>query len=180
MAKCSLSLLFARVITILLAADRFRSSVSLILLRVVLVEPGKFGAILACIAVTKGFSLRKLTNNASSLPCDTFFLPLPCFLLMVLVSSNLRFANNTVFLSTYVTPSLSLVMTTHFCKLDNCGISNVTHDSDLLVICQKLTLTLQFLMKTPFALIKFRNLYRVFKSFLSEISTAATVHILQI
>jgi hypothetical protein len=30
-------------------------------------------------------------------------------------------------------------------------------------------------MKILFTLIKFRNLYRVFKSFLSEISTAATV-----
>jgi hypothetical protein len=31
-------------------------------------------------------------------------------------------------------------------------------------------------MKILFTLIKFRNLYRVFKSFLSEISTTATVH----
>jgi hypothetical protein len=31
------------------------------------------------------------------------------------------------------------------------------------------------MMKILFTLIKFRNLYRVFKSFLSEISTAATV-----
>jgi hypothetical protein len=70
-----------------------------------------------------------------------------------------------------LTPSLSL---THFCKSDNCGISKVTRDSDL--ICQILTLTLKSLMKILFTLIKFRNLYRVFKSFLSEISTAATVH----
>jgi hypothetical protein len=68
------------------------------------------------------------------------------------------------------TPSLSQ---THFCKSDNCGISKVTCDSDL--ICQILTLTLYSLMKILFTLIKFRNLYRVFKSFLSEISTAATV-----
>jgi hypothetical protein len=71
-----------------------------------------------------------------------------------------------------LTPSLSL---THFCKSDNCGISKVTRDSDL--ICQILTLTLEFLMKILFTLIKFRNLYRVFKSFLFEISTAATVHL---
>jgi hypothetical protein len=32
-------------------------------------------------------------------------------------------------------------------------------------------------MKILFTLIKFRNLYRVLKSFLSEISTAATVHL---
>jgi hypothetical protein len=69
-----------------------------------------------------------------------------------------------------LTPSLSQ---THFCKSDNCGISKVTRDSDL--ICQILTLTLYSLMKILFTLIKFRNLYRVFKSFLSEISTAATV-----
>jgi hypothetical protein len=67
-----------------------------------------------------------------------------------------------------VTPSLS---ETHFCKSDNCGISKVMRDSDL--ICQILTLT--FLMKILFTLIKFRNLYRVFKSFLPEISMAATV-----
>jgi hypothetical protein len=70
-----------------------------------------------------------------------------------------------------LTPSLSQ---THFCKSDNCGISKVTHNSDL--ICQILTLTLLSFMKILFTLIKFRNLYRVFKSFLSEISTAATVH----
>jgi hypothetical protein len=34
-------------------------------------------------------------------------------------------------------------------------------------------------MKILFTLIKFRNLYRVFKSFLSEISTAATVQVLE-
>jgi hypothetical protein len=69
------------------------------------------------------------------------------------------------------TPSLSL---TNFCKSGNGGISKVTLYFDLM--CQKLTLTLQSLMKILFTLIKFRNLYRVFKSFLSEISTAATVH----
>jgi hypothetical protein len=68
-----------------------------------------------------------------------------------------------------LTPSLRQA---HFCKSDNCGISKVTRDSDL--ICQILTLTLS-LMKILFTLIEFRNLYRVFKSFL--ISTAATVHL---
>jgi hypothetical protein len=85
-------------------------------------ESGKFVAILARIEVANGFSLRKLTNNASSLPCDTFFLPVPCFFPMVPVCANLRFANNTVFLSTLIslamaliiTPSLSLVMITLF------------------------------------------------------------------
>jgi hypothetical protein len=68
-------------------------------LRPVFAESGKFVAILARIEVANGFSLRKLTNNASSLPCDTFFLPVPCFFPMVPVCANLRFANNTVFLS---------------------------------------------------------------------------------
>jgi hypothetical protein len=88
--------------------------------------------------------------------------------------------NVTQTLSTLISLAITLILTpslsqTHFCKSDNCGISKVTRDSDL--ICQILTLTLYSLMKILFTLIKFRNLYRVFKSLLSEISTAATVPI---
>jgi hypothetical protein len=48
-------------------------------------------------------------------------------------------------LSTLISLAIALILTpslsqTHFCKSDNCGISKVTRDSDL--ICQIPTLTL--------------------------------------
>jgi hypothetical protein len=53
--------------------------------------------------------------------------------------------NVTQTLSTLISLAMALILTpslsqTHFCKSDNCGISKVTRDSDL--ICQILTLTL--------------------------------------
>jgi hypothetical protein len=53
--------------------------------------------------------------------------------------------NVTQTLSTFISLTMAIILTpslslTHFCKSDNCGISKVTRDSDL--ICQILTLTL--------------------------------------
>jgi hypothetical protein len=53
--------------------------------------------------------------------------------------------NVTQTLSTLLSLAMALILTpslsqTHFCESDNCGISKVTRDSDL--ICQILTLTL--------------------------------------
>jgi hypothetical protein len=70
------------------------------------------------------------------------------------LSSNFSFVNGiesdvsqnvTQTLSTLISLAMALIITpslsqTHFCKSDNCGISKVTRDSDL--ICQILTLTL--------------------------------------
>jgi hypothetical protein len=61
-----LSSLFASDKNILLAALRFRSSLSFILFRLVLIEPGKLVSTFALIAVLKGCSLRKLTKRISS------------------------------------------------------------------------------------------------------------------
>jgi hypothetical protein len=66
------------------------------------------------------------------------------------------FQNVTQTLSTLISLAIALILTpslslTHFCKSDNCGISKVTRDSDLIcqiltrdsdLICQILTVTL--------------------------------------
>jgi hypothetical protein len=78
-------------------------------------------------------------------PLKTHTLTTPNFWLCVNSTQSDVSRNVTQTLSTLISLAMAAILTpslsqTHFCKSDNCDISKVTRDSDL--ICQILTLTL--------------------------------------